>query len=226
MPYEAERPARSWSSTWDVKAPNWGRRLKGARSEAAEHPAGTSSCAGPPSHRARGSGASAASLIWIAPAQLAAPPSLAKPSEPMDATGRGGARPDGAPGAQQPPGQLQSTPSVGGVGASSAAAPRPAMQVVGFRVEGVAPSPDNHHFLNMDNRPVGAGSPTPVIIPPSFQVRRAHLDDSWTPPSAWRSQAAADAAVHADGHALGGAPQHPLAARAAGHRPHQGQAGA
>lgn len=47
----------------------------------------------------------------------------------------------------------------------------PVVQVVGFHVEGASPSPNL-----LSNVLVGggmtAGSPTPVIIPPSFQVRR------------------------------------------------------
>lgn len=46
---------------------------------------------------------------------------------------------------------------------------RPAMKVVGFRVEGVPPSPDQVHGLQESTE--GGGSPDPVIIPPSFQVQ-------------------------------------------------------
>jgi hypothetical protein len=42
------------------------------------------------------------------------------------------------------------------------------MQVVGFHVEGMSPSPVPPSLLG-DRKPV-AGSPTPVIIPPTFQV--------------------------------------------------------
>ena len=45
---------------------------------------------------------------------------------------------------------------------------RPALKVVGFRVEGVPPSPDQLHALTESTE--GGGSPDPVIIPPSFQV--------------------------------------------------------
>ena len=45
----------------------------------------------------------------------------------------------------------------------------PITQVVGFHVEGMSPSPVPPSLLG-DRKPV-AGSPTPVIIPPTFQVR-------------------------------------------------------
>jgi translation initiation factor eIF-2B subunit delta len=44
----------------------------------------------------------------------------------------------------------------------------PVMQVVGFHVEGMSPSPVPNSILG-DRKQV-AGSPTPVIIPPTFQV--------------------------------------------------------
>ena len=46
----------------------------------------------------------------------------------------------------------------------------PAVQVVGFHVDGATPSPEQESLLN-DDVPFAASSPTPVIIPPSFQVR-------------------------------------------------------
>lgn len=48
-------------------------------------------------------------------------------------------------------------------------ASEPAVQVVGFHVEGTpaSPMPDSVWSSGM-----GAASPVPVIIPPSFQVRR------------------------------------------------------
>ncbi len=46
----------------------------------------------------------------------------------------------------------------------------PAMQVVGFHVEGQSPSPSPTSILQDSLRKISAGSPTPVIIPPSFQV--------------------------------------------------------
>eukprot|EP00877_Chromochloris_zofingiensis_P001956 jgi/Chrzof1/11761/Cz06g09010.t1 len=45
----------------------------------------------------------------------------------------------------------------------------PAMQVVGFHVEGQSPSPNPASILQDSMRKITAGSPTPVIIPPSFQ---------------------------------------------------------
>lgn len=49
-------------------------------------------------------------------------------------------------------------------------ASQPAFKIVGFHVEGVPPSPD-HGTLLQDALTSGGGSPDPVIIPPSFQVR-------------------------------------------------------
>jgi translation initiation factor eIF-2B subunit delta len=54
------------------------------------------------------------------------------------------------------------TGNLGGVG-------QPAKQVVGFHVEGASPSPTPPSLLQGG---VTAGSPTPVIIPPVFQVAR------------------------------------------------------
>lgn len=49
----------------------------------------------------------------------------------------------------------------------------PAVQVVGFHVEGQSPSPSPGPSILADSlRKISAGSPTPIIIPPSFQVRR------------------------------------------------------
>ncbi len=48
---------------------------------------------------------------------------------------------------------------------------QPAVQVVGFHVEGGSPSPALHPSLLAGM--MTAGSPTPVIIPPTFQVRGA-----------------------------------------------------
>lgn len=44
---------------------------------------------------------------------------------------------------------------------------QPVKQVVGFHVEGTSPSPTQPSLLQAS---MTAGSPTPVIIPPSFQV--------------------------------------------------------
>ena len=49
----------------------------------------------------------------------------------------------------------------------------PILKVVGFHVEGVAPSPSVNPTLLSDAQEMGnhtSGSPNPVIIPPSFQV--------------------------------------------------------
>ena len=49
----------------------------------------------------------------------------------------------------------------------------PPKKIVGFHVEGVAPSPVHHTGLLADHNLQGtqiSGSPNPVIIPPSFQV--------------------------------------------------------
>lgn len=49
----------------------------------------------------------------------------------------------------------------------------PIVKVVGFRVEGVAPSPAPHPTLlgdASDSVNHTSGSPNPVIIPPTFQV--------------------------------------------------------
>ncbi|PNW75836.1 hypothetical protein CHLRE_12g558650v5 [Chlamydomonas reinhardtii] len=60
----------------------------------------------------------------------------------------------------------------------------PAKQVVGFHVEGASPSPTAPSLLNT----MTAGSPTPVIIPPTFQREASHGS---------RSQGIADAAARA-----------------------------
>ncbi|KAG2430459.1 hypothetical protein HXX76_009982 [Chlamydomonas incerta] len=60
----------------------------------------------------------------------------------------------------------------------------PAKQVVGFHVEGASPSPTAPSLLNT----MTAGSPTPVIIPPTFQRETSHGS---------RSQGIADAAARA-----------------------------
>ena len=58
---------------------------------------------------------------------------------------------------------------------SSVSQTQPAIKVVGFRVEGAAPSPSPPSTLLTDSQRlegnVVSGSPNPVIIPPSFQVR-------------------------------------------------------
>jgi hypothetical protein len=49
----------------------------------------------------------------------------------------------------------------------------PIKKVVGFHVEGVAPSPAPHSSILGDISDAGnliSGSPNPVIIPPTFQV--------------------------------------------------------
>lgn len=48
----------------------------------------------------------------------------------------------------------------------------PVKQVLGFHVEGASPSPPGPGLLQ---NAVTAGSPTPVIIPPTFQVGLAGL---------------------------------------------------
>lgn len=48
----------------------------------------------------------------------------------------------------------------------------PAVQVVGFHVEGQSPSPAPPSILQDSLRKISAGSPTPIIIPPAFQVRQ------------------------------------------------------
>lgn len=48
----------------------------------------------------------------------------------------------------------------------------PQMQVVGFHVEGQSPSPSPASLLQDSLRTISTGSPTPVIIPPQFQVRQ------------------------------------------------------
>ena len=54
----------------------------------------------------------------------------------------------------------------------SATAAMPATRHVGFRVEGVPPSPAQAILAGArETANTAAGSPTPVIIPPSFQVR-------------------------------------------------------
>ena len=62
---------------------------------------------------------------------------------------------------------------------SSVSQTQPAIKVVGFRVEGAAPSPSPASTLLADSQRndgnVISGSPNPVIIPPSFQVC-----DLWT----------------------------------------------
>jgi hypothetical protein len=54
---------------------------------------------------------------------------------------------------------------------SDSGANQPAVQVVGFHVEGQSPSPGPSSLLADSMRKITAGSPTPVIIPPHFQVR-------------------------------------------------------
>lgn len=58
---------------------------------------------------------------------------------------------------------------------SSVSQTQPAIKVVGFRVEGAAPSPSPASTWLADSQRndgnVISGSPDPVIIPPSFQVR-------------------------------------------------------
>ena len=57
---------------------------------------------------------------------------------------------------------------------SSVSQTQPAIKVVGFRVEGAAPSPSPPSTLLADSQRIEgnviSGSPNPVIIPPSFQV--------------------------------------------------------
>ncbi|GLI64185.1 hypothetical protein VaNZ11_007377 [Volvox africanus] len=60
---------------------------------------------------------------------------------------------------------------------------QPVKQVVGFHVEGASPSPTQPSLLQAA---MTAGSPTPVIIPPSFQRETSHAS---------RSAAAADVAT-------------------------------
>lgn len=57
---------------------------------------------------------------------------------------------------------------------ASATAAMPATRHVGFHVEGVPPSPAQAILASAHcSTSTAAGSPTPVIIPPSFQVRAA-----------------------------------------------------
>ena len=62
---------------------------------------------------------------------------------------------------------------------SSVSQTQPAIKVVGFRVEGAAPSPSPPSTLLADSQRadgnVTSGSPNPVIIPPSFQVKRGYV---------------------------------------------------
>lgn len=46
----------------------------------------------------------------------------------------------------------------------------PQQQIVGFHVEGQSPSPSPNSILQESLRTISTGSPTPVIIPPQFQV--------------------------------------------------------
>jgi hypothetical protein len=52
---------------------------------------------------------------------------------------------------------------------------QPAVQVVGFHVEGQTPSPRPGSILHEDKKLI-SGSPVPVIIPPSFQVTHQLVD--------------------------------------------------
>jgi hypothetical protein len=65
------------------------------------------------------------------------------------------------------------------------AGPTPALQVVGFHVEGSSPSPGQPSVLADHSPPPGAGSPTPVIIPPAFsnQVWCGSQELSWAEPN-------------------------------------------
>ena len=48
----------------------------------------------------------------------------------------------------------------------------PPVKVVGFRVEGVSPSPQDTSLADVaGGASTAAGSPSPVIIPPNFSVR-------------------------------------------------------
>lgn len=51
----------------------------------------------------------------------------------------------------------------------------PQQQIVGFHVEGQSPSPSPSSILQDSLRTISTGSPTPVIIPPQFQVGREPL---------------------------------------------------
>lgn len=53
-------------------------------------------------------------------------------------------------------------------GQSSQGIDAPTRKVVGFHVEGATPSPQNDELMKQN---IKSGSLSPVIIPPSFQVR-------------------------------------------------------
>ena len=67
---------------------------------------------------------------------------------------------------------------------SSVSQTQPAIKVVGFRVEGAAPSPSPPSTLLADSQRIEgsviSGSPNPVIIPPSFQVGLSHHTSTLT----------------------------------------------
>ena len=57
----------------------------------------------------------------------------------------------------------------------------PPVKVVGFHVEGAAPSPGREVTLGEQPHGIKSNSPSPVIIPPSFQVGAASPSESRGP---------------------------------------------
>jgi hypothetical protein len=51
----------------------------------------------------------------------------------------------------------------------------PQQQIVGFHVEGQSPSPSPASILQDSMNAISSGSPTPVIIPPQFQVGKQRM---------------------------------------------------
>lgn len=75
---------------------------------------------------------------------------------------------------------------------ASATAAMPATRHVGFHVEGVPPSPAQAILAGAHcSTSTAAGSPTPVIIPPSFQVRTAAVSGKYEVPLPMHAPASA-----------------------------------